>query len=263
MQNLFTLALLLASAASLHVQNGEKCACLTWKSVYENGGLLCGQGYEIGLVGPKGIKLSREAILSWAKDSPYYKVDCTDGYMKTSFSMCLNKGFASPEAQWSPEQWCYVGRECQEAEPVEGTDFAIKTCTDQDARMSTVTPEELNKIGAADGLSLQRLAMHAWALDKDVWYSVEASAGISEDEEDKTHDNAKYDQLSWTVEPYSKTKAAKLQKIRDSGNVTIFSTEEYGPGGFPTLLAGKKTYAYLWIIELNQRGYVCIDGCDA
>jgi len=255
MPKLLTIAPLLSSAASLHMQNAEECACLPWKSVYANGELLCGQGYELGVYGKP--KSSREFILANLKEE-HYVAGCPETYMKLSFSKCLNK-----ESGPTPEQWCYVRQECQEAAPVEGTNFAIKTCTEQDPSMRTVEPEELNKIGAADGVWNQHLAFISWNLQPDIWYEIMASTGISEDKLEGTTKMAKNEGLHWTVSPYSKTKAAKVQKDRDLGIVTIYSTEQWGAGGFPIIISGKKTYGFQAIEELGADGYVCIDGCDA
>jgi len=256
MRSISALPLLLASGASLHVQNGDECACLPWKNVYGSG-LRCGQGHELSIVGLSYLpqdKLPEKVPTG----NGVYDEFCTRFYMQASFSRCLNKKFGTPS-----EQWCYVHKECQAAEPVNKTGFAIKTCSDQDARMDGVMPEELNAMGTTDGLERGLFGKLAYAMEPEKWSAIEAASGLPEEKVKLSHTMEGLYGLEWSPHNRTEAGATKLQTVRDSGVPTIFDADNGHGGG--TVVLGKKIYAFMPSPdkEFENLGYVCIDGCEA
>jgi len=268
MRTVCALLLLAAPGAGLHVQK-EECACIPWKHVYADDGLRCGQGYECAADGAT-FKMAKDKLpqagleaedmnkpeFDWSSKH-FYGEWCTNFYRRASFSRCLNK--KSFEYGAPREQWCYVHQECQEAEPVEGTAFAIKTCSEQDALASVATPEELNKITAADGLDLRTLVPASYVVEKERWSAVEAASGLSEAQLNLTH-SIEIDQGLKRGErlPWTEAGAAKMKKIRESGINTLFIASDYRAGG--VVVAGAKTYTVMLRPNFEL---VCVGGCDA
>jgi len=265
MRTIVAVALLLASGSSLHVQKGDECKCLPYTSVYENG-LVCGQGYEFQNhfgkpVMPREqvekIRANWTAVMGEVED--LYTLECPGLFEKMSTNKCAYK---KQPTYKNMKQWCYVSQECDVAEPVEDTEFAIKWCTSRDDQLSTVRPLELNKLAHELGVSVMSLSKVAWAARQEAWDEMEASSDLPEEVIRLTHTIDRVIGTKWTVKERTDDKVALLQKIRDSGVVTVFSTLPGADEAPTTVIAGKETYA------LTNEGdvgihYVCAHGCDA
>jgi len=230
--------LLVAPAASLHVQQGT-CSCIAWKSAYNDHKVMCGQGYELRVDGPEYVRLPRAQLPSRRGNNNEF---CNQTYMKISFAGCLNKGFGT-----STEQWCYVSQDCtaEDTEAVEGTDLAIKECAEGDG-MEDIAPETLNKLADVDHLEMGLLGRLTYAVAPEKWSDVEGASGLSHDLLNQTHTLESFMGLKWTdSKPMTKAATDKLGEIRASGIATIFDTdnENLGRGG-GTLILGTRTYMF-------------------
>jgi len=227
--------LLVAPAASLHVQKNV-CDCLPWKSAYNDHNVMCGQGYELGVGGPLVTRMARRDLPY--PEASFYDEFCTRMYQQISFSGCFNKGFGTPT-----KQWCYVDHNCQGTDPVEGTDLAIKSCSEGDNFMNDTAPEELDRLADVDHLEIGLFGKLSYAMEPDLWSDVEAASGLSNDKLQQTHIMESYYGLQWSG-PKQVTQAAtdKLRATRASGVATIFDTDNHHGGG--TLILGTRTYMF-------------------
>jgi len=265
MKAALVLLLLVGMAASLHVQKNS-CSCIPWKSAYKDHNVLCGQGYELatgsGSAGPELAKmgrLQRSAFITpgtvtnpmgkagvWESNSekfPNYYSQCETGYPALSFAGCLNKQFGTPT-----QQWCYVSQDCKGADAVEGTDVAIKECTDgdDDDIMNETTPLEVNKLAQENLVDPSWIGNLVWPTEPEEWEDVEAATGMSHEKMRMTHimEYVIQGRMKWKHEKeVTQAKTDKLQAIKASGVPTLFrSSYKENPGGM--LIFGEKTYVF-------------------
>jgi len=196
--------LLVAPAASLHLRD-DACACIPWDRAYANHNVKCGQGYEYSAID----KWTAFGQKSFAERIPLDKlpkmVDASDEwktvmneyctfYKAANFTGCLNRKVAAIS-----EQWCYVSEECKGASSVEGTDLAIKWCSESDKLMNNSYPEEVNRLAGLIDQEAGLLGKLSFALSDMIWSDVEGASGLAETELLHTHTWDSFF-VRWTLE---------------------------------------------------------------
>lgn len=242
----------LHGVASFHVRSGA-CSCIAWKSAYADYNVKCGQGYELGVVGEYALPRDRlPPTFSPARD--VYPEFC-GFYTKSSFTGCLNKGYGTPS-----EQWCYVSAACEGSSRVEGTDMAIKWCSEADNLLNHTDPLEVNRLALADDQHPGLLGKLSYATAPYKWSDIEAASGLSDNVLRDSHMWAMLAGSQWTgpheVTPFA---TAKLQETKSSGIPTIFD-EDNGHGG-GTLIWGDKIHVSGALPGTKFPGYACVQGC--
>jgi len=249
--------LIVAPATALNLRNGA-CSCMSWKSVYADHNVKCGQGYELGQAGSAAYERVSAAFLpnTVPTGDGFYDEFCTRMYMQISVPSCFNKRFGTPA-----EQWCYVSSECRGSSKVKGTDVAIHMCTAGDPLMTSTAPEELNRLAGIDHLEIGLFGKLSYNMDPQKWSEVEAASSLSAATLKKTHTMESYYGLKWTGPHQLTEKATKtFEKTKSDGIPVIFDADNGHGGG--TLVVGSKIYAFLPLQGTDGLGYVCVEGCS-
>jgi hypothetical protein len=136
-----------------HQPNSKACECLTWKDVYANYTIECGQGLELASAGGMTAKVQHGhqfCNLFYERLNNNY---CTQGMWGTSV----------------PNQWCYVTSNCQDLDggaPVT-RELSWKQCEDGvDTPLRTLKPYDLRAISLQDNVDagiLLKMAYPVWA----------------------------------------------------------------------------------------------------
>mmetsp|Transcript_77170 Transcript_77170/g.226357 ORF Transcript_77170/g.226357 Transcript_77170/m.226357 type:complete len:252 (-) Transcript_77170:109-864(-) len=124
-------AALVQVGASLEPKPGA-CECLSWKDVYAEHGVKCGDGQEVSHV------------------AAAFDVVCPDFYEKVSGNFCTNLHMFTKRT----EQWCYVSSACRSLNGGGRVNEGVhwKTCKPgKDTMLSEMTLEELNDLAQREG----------------------------------------------------------------------------------------------------------------
>mmetsp|Transcript_1931 Transcript_1931/g.4251 ORF Transcript_1931/g.4251 Transcript_1931/m.4251 type:complete len:251 (-) Transcript_1931:101-853(-) len=240
--------LLVAHGAALRVQTA--CNCLSWKDVYENRGVTCGQGYELGEADAK-ISVKQAQAKAQMEGSTLYQTMCSGPkgvgfFPRVSFSKCLNTNFKYPVSG----RWCYVSPDCIGAEQVPGANAAIRMCTGEDDLLNTTSPEELIKLGKDSRVDPRVLAKLSYNIAPEMWREVQQAAGAGPDK--FKLDDPELEQIM-----QEEAKSA-LEKVQATGVPTIYDNDSHEGGGI--MVRGSQ----LWQVRgVEHAGWVyqCLKGC--
>lgn len=133
-------------------QQTDACACLPWKTVYNNRSgwgdinVTCGEGFEFAAWGEKQTLQQNAYQVSLQRGTtPIFVETCNLTYMQLPYTTCFNADFST-----APKQWCYVSKKCMAPEVKlvklrEELSVNVKMCNASagDELMSHKTPEEI------------------------------------------------------------------------------------------------------------------------
>jgi len=270
--NLALVPQVLNGVVQLQANTSDACACIPFKSAYDDHNVRCGQGFELNATNGRSYfkNQPREKLpnVTTPSGDDFYDEFCPNFYMRVSFAGCFKKKFGHGSSQW-----CYVSADCKaDVTPVEGTDMAIKTCSSSDTLMSEAEPKKLNRLAAHYELDIGTLGKLSYPMMDEKWSDVESVSGLSVKTLEKTHTMFRLSKgMAWPG-PVNKSgeeadiAKKKLAEVQRSGKPTLFDADgckafarNCEPGG--VLVVGKQIYAYDLVGPLGPMGYVCVSNC--
>uniref|UniRef100_A0A7S1PVR3 Subtilisin n=1 Tax=Alexandrium catenella TaxID=2925 RepID=A0A7S1PVR3_ALECA len=232
---------LLQSGAT--VGRADACKCLSWKDVYANHGVECGQGPELTFAGGYRAKpMVGEEF-------------CTKWYERISGNFCTQLHFGEQR----DEQWCYVSSECQAA-TVGGTvgDVKWKLCKpDADTMLGQMSPQQLHEIAVTENKDPGLVFKMAYPV-------------VKKDNEVQNWPGAK----ACLKRPNGR-KCETIKAAQDFGKPLIFDSKDGHPP-FGAII-GRKAYeshftpwfyqtfldqTTLWKSPFKMNEYTCVHGCS-
>lgn len=127
----------------------DTCTCLSWKDVYANGSVACGDAFELAsksqwlhgavdghLIDPNaGFPGTAQAFMEMEMEveKEVRKEYCMNFFMKIPFNDCIKVASTNDESEWYGKSWCYVPSQCQSLNGgvrVEGKSVSAKFCTE-------------------------------------------------------------------------------------------------------------------------------------
>lgn len=230
---------LLQSTISRH--QTDACTCLSWKDVYANHGVKCGEGQELTFAG------GMDAYASVGQEF------CVNFYEKVTSNVCVNQMFGSNRL----EQWCYVSSGCPESvSKINGGEISWKTCdANKDKTLGSMTPDEVHQWSKDENKDAGLVLKMAYPISQDLhWPDIKAALEKPQEASERV--------------------TAALQKAKDSNQHVIYDSW----GGHPPfgVVYGStivESHFSAWVFEQLAKGgdlfsapgkmndFECLQGC--
>jgi len=221
-----------------------RCNCLTWKNAYETGAW-CGDGMELnflGIFGMNGTTAAQDPNFAYGWCYQYFNNLPNENF-------CQNTHYAM-----KPPQWCYVSKECPQAQLTPSKSAATKLCTKGKDKMLADMPfqalENYAKYFKLDLALMSQYAYPTW--EPESIDDVQEWLGLGRSNK--------------SLGPLSPLAQQRLQTVIDSGETMLFVSRDYkppfaiveGPFVFWINLDGPNGEYYRW----DQRNVArCVKGC--
>jgi len=165
------------SAFSVFFKRDRPCECLNWAVVYKKKGAICGQGHELSFQITTGTT-------PWLAKIMHGEDVCHNFFHRINDNSCMNVVMANDPDKWYSGQWCYVSKECPQAQPTNGSSLvAAKLCTPGvDPMLRDRSPEELHRWANGNNLDMGLVVRMAYPVESEAkWPLVKAYFGQESD----------------------------------------------------------------------------------
>lgn len=162
---------LLGGAAGLRLQevpdSGSSCPCKSWRQVYNESGVRCGQANEFFFAtGRHNLSADEVSLIS----KLYGKEFCTEFFEKRDDMACTNVNMGEDRGQW-----CYVDANCSDLSGGAAVNGQVswKLCNQSgDATLRWYDPESLHFFADDQGVNMGLLSKMSYPVSRHRWEDV-------------------------------------------------------------------------------------------